>query len=519
MRLSRHVVGGLLVGSVASVSCQPRGQDVASSPLGGQGSEVCPNIKRPDEPSMVSWDASALTSLKSGMTKGGVVVRYRVEGCKAELEPLPYCLVKGAKYQYQWSPGTEKIEARSSKEVFAELPLGAANLSGKVSAGKMLRVDARLAGLAELPLDVKLDRDALEGDCDKATHVVARFYLGGFTMVSGDTTRVSAKASVFGLGGGGETEAGLSVENSVGQKAACEAAQEKEGQQAGCSFPLRIGLRPLRGGSAPVVQATPRAEPRPVAGGRQSSGPPTAAPELQAKLVEDISWIREPRRSTARSLTLAISDVSQAEELWKKTDKMSAERVTLTRQLADAYVRLEISALAEKARAEGTQDHGLADKSQKTAEIARRGAIGYYRIIANEYKNYPSLDEVLYYLAYEYEQAQKFDEARKVYFQLINDRPQSKYIPNAYLAFGELFFVEAQGDPSKLELAKQAYLKVLEYPETTNRVGGYAAARLGQSLAALGDKRGAATSFKNARDYVGRHPDQPGAAALLKLLP
>ncbi len=234
---------------------------------------MCPNIKRPDEPSVVSWDASALSSLKARMNQGGVVVRYSVEGCKAELEPLPYCVVKGAKYQYQWTPGTEKIEARSSREVFAELPLGAASLSGKVSGGKMLRVDAKLAGLSELPFDVKLDREALEGDCDRATHVVARFYLGGFTMVSGESRQLSAKASIFGFGGGGEAEQGLSVENSVGQKAACDAAQEKEGEQAGCSFPLRIGLRSLRSPASNTVAvpstpvSTPAAPPSSLRGG------------------------------------------------------------------------------------------------------------------------------------------------------------------------------------------------------------------------------------------------------------
>ena len=82
--------------------------------------------------------------------------------------------------------------------------------------------------------------------------------------------------------------------------------------------------------------------------------------------------------------------------------------------------------------------------------VARRAqAEKYYQLIKTEYPNYPQLDEVLYYLAYEYEQANENDKARQVYFELIQTRPNSKYIPNAYLAFGELFFNEAQGDPSK----------------------------------------------------------------------
>ena len=80
-------------------------------------------------------------------------------------------------------------------------------------------------------------------------------------------------------------------------------------------------------------------------------------------------------------------------------------------------------------------------------KAARKKAIDYYTLIVNDYPNYPQLDEVLYYLAYEYEQANDLENARKVYYDLIKKAPQSKYIPNAYLAFGELFFNEAQGDP------------------------------------------------------------------------
>ena len=87
---------------------------------------------------------------------------------------------------------------------------------------------------------------------------------------------------------------------------------------------------------------------------------------------------------------------------------------------------------------------------------------------------YPRLDEVYYYLAYEYEQAGDTANARRVYLDLITKTPNSKYIPNAYLAFGELFFNEAQGDPTKWEPAKQAYQKVIAKPPPDNKVYGYA---------------------------------------------
>jgi tetratricopeptide (TPR) repeat protein len=230
---------------------------------------------------------------------------------------------------------------------------------------------------------------------------------------------------------------------------------------------------------------------------------------------------RDLRRGQMKEKTLKLlfSEISQTEELWKATDKRAADRVTITRRLAETYVELENAAFRDKTTAEINKNQAEADKAKKTLEVARNSAIRYYSIIANEYKNYPSLDEVLYYLAYEYEQAQKLDEARKVYFQLINDRPQSKYIPNAYLAFGELFFVEAQGDPSKLELAKQSYLKVLEYPENTNKVWGYAMYKLGYVFWNLGERENfgkALDSFKKVIEWGDRHGSEPGVAALQK---
>ena len=108
---------------------------------------------------------------------------------------------------------------------------------------------------------------------------------------------------------------------------------------------------------------------------------------------------------------------------------------------------------------------------------------------------------MLYYLAYEYEQAQDLENARKVYYELIQKAPQSKYIPNAYLAFGELFFNEAQGDPSKWELAAQAYQEVIKYPPPNNKVFGYAHYKLAYVYWNKGEFPRALDEFKKTIDY------------------
>ncbi len=237
--------------------------------------------------------------------------------------------------------------------------------------------------------------------------------------------------------------------------------------------------------------------------------------------VELAAGQRDIRRSAAaaRSMQLLISEISQTEQLWKVTGKNAADRVTITRRLAETYVELENSAMSDKTRAEINKDQAAADKAKKTADGARLNAIKYYTVITTDHKNYPALDEVYYYLAYEYEQAQKLDDARRVYLQLINETPQSKYIPNAYLAFGELFFSEGQTDPSKFELAKQSYAKVLEYPEAQNKVFGYALYKMGYVHWNLGERENFAKAldyFKKTIEYGDRHASEPGVAALQK---
>ena len=93
-----------------------------------------------------------------------------------------------------------------------------------------------------------------------------------------------------------------------------------------------------------------------------------------------------------------------------------------------------------------------ANQADAIMKAARKKAIEYYTLISRtSTRTTRQLDEVLYYLAYEYEQANDLEERAQ---GLLRAHPEgaadSKYIPNAYLAFGELFFNEAQGDPSQV---------------------------------------------------------------------
>lgn len=238
---------------------------------------------------------------------------------------------------------------------------------------------------------------------------------------------------------------------------------------------------------------------------------------------------RDERRSRlqARQRALLVTEIQGLERLFESTDKSKPDRPQLARRLAEAYVELEAAAFRDKIQSEikrdelkktnvqaAGQQQAQANQADEVMKKARKKAIDYYTIIKTDYPNYNGLDEVLYYLAYEYEQANDLKNARSVYYDLIKQAPQSKYIPNAYLAFGELFFNEAQGDPSKWEYAAKAYIEVTKYPAPANKVQGYAWYKLGYVFWNQGDLDKSLNAFKKTIEFGTVNSQLPGAGKL-----
>lgn len=233
-------------------------------------------------------------------------------------------------------------------------------------------------------------------------------------------------------------------------------------------------------------------------------------------------------RLQARARALLIAEIQGLERLFRQTKKNSPDRPQLVRRLAEGYVELESAALRDKIAAEIKAQDAKAKKQDaskfrneaaqagKIVSAARDKAIAYYTLMKNDYPNYSKLDEVLYYLAYEYEQKGDYKNARTVYYELIQKSPKSPYIPNAYLAFGELFFQEAQGDPSKWDLAAAAYMEVIKFPPPNNKVYGYARYKLAYVHWNKGEYPQALNEFKKVIEYGDQYSDLPNAAQLAK---
>ena len=117
----------------------------------------------------------------------------------------------------------------------------------------------------------------------------------------------------------------------------------------------------------------------------------------------------------------------------------------------------------------------------------RMKSIEVYAQISKQYKRFAKRDEVLFYLAFSLEEMARDDrlqrevkgmpvpsdkegalreKARLVYYSLLKEYPQSKFIPNAYLSFAEYYFQEGQMDKAiefYNKIAQQCYERAKEF--------------------------------------------------------
>jgi tetratricopeptide (TPR) repeat protein len=304
-----------------------------------------------------------------------------------------------------------------------------------------------------------------------------------------------------------------------------DAARQALAQCAGVKKQAVNGPASIHVGSVPPG---PGKKPR-----REVVPPPADPPEKQDRDIRE-------RRLRPRQRKLLVTEIANLERLLASTPDNSADRPSYMRRLADDYVELEAAALRDKiedeTRAQGarTKDPKRAAAAKKRAEkaarvvkTARKQAIAHYKNLASKYpqwcqfpNNPPAdracTDEVLYYLAYEHEQAGDLEAARRVYTDLVQGWKQSRYAPSAYLAFAELFFQEAQGDPAQWDVAAKFYEEVMKYPAPENRHFAYAAYKLAYVRWNQGAHDKAIQGFRDVIELGRTQPKLPGIAGLVK---
>lgn len=154
-----------------------------------------------------------------------------------------------------------------------------------------------------------------------------------------------------------------------------------------------------------------------------------------------------------------------------------------------------------------------------TSTEAGQRAIATYARAVKEYPNMATLDRTLYHLALEQEVAGQLAAARSSYFKLVSEQVSSRFVPHAYLAFGEMFREQAKTEPSQMALARQSYLQVVDMAPTSEGVRTLAALRL-REISIFEHKDADADRMLNlAREALDQFPDQHGARELRAMLP
>lgn len=234
------------------------------------GKRRCAAGKVTESPFVVEWDATDISSFEAKAARDLVFVRF--EGC--ELEMIYGCSdnsLPGRYGKYETptftSGSLEGFDMDDEDEVYAKLPLGAANLAGKIELGQTLALQYFVSGVVNSTRNY-VERAALRDNprCRGATHFVSAYNLGAFALHAYKGQKGELKVGMKEAGGGARTRSESTNLKQGGKLDDCETQSQRA-----CRVPIRLVLQEIDeegpgGGGAP-------------AGGPVSAAPPSPPPE------------------------------------------------------------------------------------------------------------------------------------------------------------------------------------------------------------------------------------------------
>lgn len=206
-----------------------------------EGQAKCQVHASQDRPLVIEWPSNDRVALESRLQRGVVAVRY--EGCEMQV------LRCGAEIPYRYQGVTfasEQVTIEDVDTLYANLPLGAIELEGKLEEAGRLDVEMTVAGRYEATED-EVERSQLEGDqCDMATHVVAAVNVGAFSLSAGGRATQEGRIGVMGSGGGSRRHALRKQLKQGGDVAQCAVAGlDDTSPPEGCGALLRLEVVPV----------------------------------------------------------------------------------------------------------------------------------------------------------------------------------------------------------------------------------------------------------------------------------
>ncbi len=183
------------------------------------------------------------------------------------------------------------------------------------------------------------------------------------------------------------------------------------------------------------------------------------------------------KKRSAVAQEIADTQIQQLKRLLSATDQSHPDYPDLLFRLSDhflekkAYFENQVGALyediyaAEEAKQKSKADQLKAKQAKFEAQSkeASEQAVKVYKVLVTtpQLGKFKRLDEALYFYAFELGQLKREAEMKEAYIRLIQDYPNSQYIPNAYLSFADYYFGQ-----NKIGDALQLYEKVVTFKDS-----------------------------------------------------
>jgi TolA-binding protein len=236
---------------------------------------------------------------------------------------------------------------------------------------------------------------------------------------------------------------------------------------------------------APVV-VSERVKPKPVTAA--AAGGVATKPSITADAMLSIDRLRGAVRTEQEQIL--------ADLIANTPDSEAEEKSDYYFRLGELYANQHFMWRRKSAELAAATDAA----QRKQAAIAMNRAKEYLLKTVKVYKgltdndafrSYPKLDVALFYYAYTLQGGKYMKEARQVYDKLLKNFPNSKYVPEAHVAFADYFF-----DAGQLADAEARYKLVLKFPKSS--VYPYAMYKLGWVYSQLTRGPEAAEAFHQA---------------------
>ncbi|HNS97929.1 MAG TPA: DUF1566 domain-containing protein [Polyangiaceae bacterium] len=198
------------------------------------------------QPLVVDWSPTRRGALESALRRGLLVVKYT--GCR--LEVLDHCHPAAHEAGYAYVPINPKREGHSFKtadDLYAQMPMGAAQLEGKLQSSGELRLEMNIVGRFESQVD-EIKSSELEGSgCDEATHAVKAASVGAFKLFSAASANESGSvaSATSGLRSSGSAEK-ESLSEDGNADACAKATGSDDAPPYGCAALIRLELVPIK---------------------------------------------------------------------------------------------------------------------------------------------------------------------------------------------------------------------------------------------------------------------------------